>query len=394
MGRAKPSTPSGSRPPAAGGDLRSPAGPGKRRAALQVATLGCDPLNRLEPHALGVTYWFDTPPEGGPYIVKVRFSGRRIGVKGRPGRGDRFEVVETLDRVVPGAGPVAVTKRLSHVAPGEWHVTASATAETPGPAEGRRAASVVRLGSGSSSGRTGYAPVVRVRAPGARLAVWPALVSVGVVCALVVQSRLARRSDLPTGRVLLISLVASVVGLVGAKLYYLVEHRHRRPSVLTAGMCIQGFVVAAVAALVAGALAAGIPVGRLLDATTPGLLFAMTIGRFGCFFGGCCAGRPTASRWGLWSSDRRLGLRRIPTQLLEAALAATVGLAAWTAVMARPAPPAGTVFIAAMAAYTLGRQLLFPLRDLPRHTHQGRTLTMGLAAAALVVAVAAAFVGR
>jgi phosphatidylglycerol:prolipoprotein diacylglycerol transferase len=93
-------------------------------------------------------------------------------------------------------------------------------------------------------------------------------------------------------------------------------------------MCIQGFGLGAIGTLVIGAWATGMPAGPLLDVTAPGLLVGMTIGRFGCFFGGCCAGRPTASRWGLWSSDRRLGVRRVPTQLLESTVALVVGLAA------------------------------------------------------------------
>jgi phosphatidylglycerol:prolipoprotein diacylglycerol transferase len=219
------------------------------------------------------------------------------------------------------------------------------------------------------------------------------------VVALTVQALLAARSHLPAARVLLLSLVACLVGLVGAKLYYLTGHwlRGRRPSLLTAGMCIQGFVLGAIAALVVGARAADVPVGALLDVTAPGLLVGMTIGRFGCFFGGCCAGRPTASRWGLWSSDRRLGMRRIPTQLLESAVALLVGLAALLAVWATTPLPAGVVFVGAIAAYTFGRQLLFPFRAGPRHTAYGRTLTMALAglvaAAAIVVAAFAASSG-
>ena len=141
-----------------------------------------------------------------------------------------------------------------------------------------------------------------------------------------------------------------------------------------------------------GTLLVGVPAGRVLDITTPGLLFGMTIGRVGCFFGGCCAGRPTASRWGLWSSDRRLGVRRIPTQLLESALAFSVGLAAGLTVWDTPPDPEGAVFVGTMAAYTLGRQLLFPLRDLPRHTAHGRTITAVLAGLVLVVAVAVVIV--
>lgn len=354
-----------------------------RRPGLQVTRFGCGALDGLEPHALGVTYWFEPPPKGGPYTVTIRLRGRRIGVKGRPGRRDTFEKVERIEPILPGTGPIAVTSRVSDVAAGEWHVTA--TAEAAAPTRARRTAPI-RLPNGSSSGGTAYAPVVRISAPGARLGVWPALVGVGVVCALVVQYLLGRHAGLPTLRVLGLSLLASVLGAVGAKVYYLVEHRRERPPLLTAGMCIQGFVLAAIATLVLGALALGVAVGALLDVTTPGLLWAMTIGRFGCFFGGCCAGRPTASRFGLWSSNRRLGVRRIPTQLLEASLALGVGGAAAAVVLGDAASPAGLVFAAAIAAYTVGRQLLFPLRDLPRNTTNGRILTLALAGAVVVAA--------
>ena len=335
-----------------------------------------------------MTYWFDPPADHGPFTVRVRLRGRRVGVKGRPGRRDAFEKVETIEAVPAGSGPVAVTSRVSEVAQGEWHVTVTAEAQPSG--DGWSAGAPLRLARGSTSGHTVYAPVVRVRAPGARIGVWPALVAVGVVCALVVQSLIGRRYDLPGVRVLVVSLLASLTGLAGAKVYYLVEHRRKRPSLLTAGMCIQGFILAAIATLVAGAAVAGVPIRRLLDVTTPGLLFGMAIGRLGCFFGGCCAGRPTASRLGLWSSDRRLGLRRVPTQLMESAVALGIALGATAAVAAKVPGPAGTVFAGGMAAYTLGRQLLFPLRDLPRHTAAGRTVTTVTAAGVLLVSLALA----
>lgn len=56
------------------------------------------------------------------------------------------------------------------------------------------------------------------------------------------------------------------------------------------------------------------------------LLITVTGGRPGRFFAGCCAGRPTASRSGLWSSDRVLAVRRIPVQLWEAATALLIGV--------------------------------------------------------------------
>jgi phosphatidylglycerol:prolipoprotein diacylglycerol transferase len=264
---------------------------------LQVVSFACEPLADAKPKALGLTYWFDTATEGEPYRVTIRLAGRRIGVKGKPGPRDRFSVAESVDPVVPGSGPIAVTTRVLDLAPGRWDVPAT-PGDDPRPGSGRpRSASTrrPRLAKASSSGTTLFAPIVWVRAPGARLGAWPALVGLGAAVALTVQAQLAAHSQFPVTRVLLLSLGACAVGLLGAKLYYLTGHylRGRRPSLLTAGMCIQGFVLGAIGTLVVSVRAAGVAVGPLPDVTAPGLLFGMTIGRFGCFFGGCCAGRST-----------------------------------------------------------------------------------------------------
>lgn len=356
---------------------------------LQVVTFGWKAAAELTPQALGLTYWFDAPADGEPCSVTIRFSGRRVGVKRKPGRRDSFNASETVETVLPGSGRLAITTRVFDIAPGEWHVTAN-------PVNGRRPGTVSSstpppiLPKAAASGTTVYAPVVNVRAPGARLGAWPALVGLGVAVALITQALLANRAGVSVTRVLLVSLIASLVGLVGAKLYYFVEHRRESPPLLTAGMCIQGFVLGAIGTLAVGGLVAAVPVGRLLDATAPGLMFGMTIGRFGCFFGGCCAGRPTGSRWGLWSSDRRLGARRIPTQPMESAVAALIGLISLLIIVSTTPTPHGVVFIGAIAAYTLGRQLLFPLRDLPRNTARGRTIVTWLALSILAAAIAVA----
>lgn len=358
---------------------------------MDVATFGCEAVADVEPQALGLTYWFDAADEGAPYSVKIRFAGRRIGVKRKPGPRDSFSVVEHVEHVVPGTGPVAITVRVFDIAPGEWHVTASPVAEAgAGGRTGSRSARPGNLPKAAASGATAFGPIMRVRAPGARIGVWPALVGVGVVVALLTQWLLASRVDLPTTRILLVSLAASLVGLAGAKLYYLVEHRGEDHGVLTSGMCIQGFVLGAIGAIVVGVQIAGMSIGLVLDVTAPGLLFGMTIGRYGCFFGGCCAGRPTGSRFGLWSSDRRLGIRRIPTQLFESTLAFVIGVIAFLLVWNPTIRPAGVVFVGAISAYTLGRQLLFPLRDLPRKVGHGRILVMGIAAVILAIDIAVA----
>jgi phosphatidylglycerol---prolipoprotein diacylglyceryl transferase len=95
---------------------------------------------------------------------------------------------------------------------------------------------------------------------------------------------------------------------------------------------------------------------------------------------------------GLWSSDRHLGTRRVPVQLFESTVALVIGTGALLAVWAHPRPY-GVVFIGAIAAYTLARQLLFPLRAGKRHTSYGRVIAMGLAGLVLAADVAVVLAG-
>jgi phosphatidylglycerol:prolipoprotein diacylglycerol transferase len=210
---------------------------------LQVASVDCDQVADAEPQALGVTYWFDAADRGEPYRVAVHFAGHRLGLHRIPGPGDSFTVTETIEQVLPGSGRIAVTGRIVDIAPGEWQVTARQDDSRP---PGRALA----IGEVSGTGATVFLPLLGVRAPGAHLGAWPALVAVGVAVALAVQARLAAQAHLPAGPVLLASLVACVAGLCGARIYYVAQHQPgslvRPRALLGAGMCIQGFVIAAI----------------------------------------------------------------------------------------------------------------------------------------------------
>lgn len=350
---------------------------------LHTQTFGWLPNEADGPQALALTYWFDAAPEGDPYDVKIHFSGHRADRHGRRGPRDRFDIVANVDRVIPGSGQISLTVRLNVT--GRWRV--KATPIRVGDQNIDR-----RMRTGTITASTAYAPVMRIRAPGVRLGAWPAFVAAGSVAALFAQTMLAGRSGLPAGTLLLISLLACLTGIVGAKVYFLATNRGEGRGPIYTGMCVQGFVLAAIGTMVIGALLAGIPVGQTLDVTAPGLLFGMAVGRLGCFFGGCCAGRPTASRWGLWSSDKRLGVKRIPVQLLESAFAAIVGLATLLIIWGADRPFAGLVFVAAIASYTFGRQMLFPLRGLPRQSVHGRLIVMAVAGLVALMSIISAIV--
>jgi len=135
-------------------------------------------------------------------------------------------------------------------------------------------------------------------------------------------------------------------------------------------------------------LVVDVPIGVALDAIAPGLFLAVAIGRVGCFVTGCCAGRITGSRWAIWSSDRRIGARRIPTQLLESAVGLLIGLAALGLVVGIAPALDGVVFLAGFAAYGAVRQALLRLRVERRRS--SRTLPATAAAVVLVVLVISA----
>ncbi len=74
-------------------------------------------------------------------------------------------------------------------------------------------------------------------------------------------------------------------------------------------------------------------------------------------------------------------------------MSALLGVAALLSVLYTSPTVGGVVFIAALAANTFGRQLLFPLRHVPRATSYGRIISMAIAAVAVVAASVIAVLG-
>jgi phosphatidylglycerol:prolipoprotein diacylglycerol transferase len=345
------------------------------------------------------TCWIDPGERGAPYELVIRFSGRRTGVTGTLSAADWFERQETV-RLVPGSGPVAVTTRAEGVSAGEWLVRARpdnprGQARVIDPSRLRDGGRLRRLGRTLWTRGNPVAPVgpgthVRTRvaalasAPGTITAAWAAFVVIGLTAALAVLVILLARAGVGAGGALAVAAAASLAGAVGARGWYVMLQRGKVPGPPTRGLCIQGFIAGAVAAGVPGLLLAGIPVGTFFDAAAPGMFLAIAVGRQGCFFTGCCTGRLTSSRWGIWSSDGRIGARRVPAQQLEALACLLIGAAALAAFLRFGASAAGTVFIGTVAAYTLARQGLLALRDQPRRWSLALPVTITGAVAALI----------
>lgn len=356
----------------------------------------------VETEALSVTHWFETEPDGPPYAATIRFAGRRNGVGGKGGPRDAFVKEETVDGVVPGSGRVSITTWVYGLQPGEWTVTADlirlpSSTGARRPSSGGKPFGAHTLPRAAWSWRrwalstdqfapvkTRWSPLVRLtRTPAVIRGSWPGMIAVGVLVGAVVQAALLTRANVSVGLALMVDLLALVSGLLLAKLWYLALRPRRswRQSI-GEGWTVDGLVFAAPAVGAAALLAFELPIGLFLDASAPALFFGVAIGRLGCFFTGCCAGRCTRSRWGVWSSDRRVGARRIPTQLLESATGLLIGIVTLLLVLRLPSAP-GAVFVAAVAAYVLIRQFLLRLRAEPHNPIRAR-LTAAAAAVVLL----------
>jgi phosphatidylglycerol:prolipoprotein diacylglycerol transferase len=326
-----------------------------------------------QPALYGVapTYWLEASEVAATPAV-VRFVGTALDGE-RPGR--RFERVASFPELPSDVGRTSLTVPVRDLPAGTWQVQAQAL-----DAHGQPVGPVQR-----EDLATRLYPFLH--GPGVRPFAWSVLVLLGVVLAVVTQVLLVRADGLDARAAGLSAVAAAVVGFLSAKLGFMLWHRVPPKEFASAGTMIQFFLIGAFGSLIGFASLADLPVLRLLDLTTPGVFAAMALARPGCWLGGCCAGRPTASGWGLWSSDRRVGVRRVPVQLLESALAAAVASVSLVLVLAVEPRSYGLVLAASASLYTLGRQLLFPLRAQARRRSRGPMLVGAVAAVTTIISI-------
>lgn len=356
----------------------------------------------VEPEALAVTYSFDAVDGDEPYDATLRLTGRRVGILGVPRAGDSFTQDEKIEGVVPGTGPVSITAWVYGLQHGEWDVDARLLPNPRGPRVSHPGPSgvpaVQRVTWSWRRWALSPAPATPIKTRWALLAplarqpavvpgVYTASALMGIVTALALQAAILVRQGIPYEAPLAASLIAVIAGLIGAKVWFKVL-RPSDPWLKGGGWAVDGFLLVFPPVAAITLLAWDLPIGRVFDAATPGIFFAVALGRVGCFVTGCCAGRCTASRWGIWSSDRRVGARRIPAQLLESGAGLVLGVVSLAVIVAGGLPVHGAVFVSAFATYAVVRQALLRIRAERRR--EQKTLPLTAAAAGVVVVIIAA----
>lgn len=106
---------------------------------------------------------------------------------------------------------------------------------------------------------------------------------------------------------------AFVGGVFGAKLPFVIGAESESTNWLADGKTITTGLIGAYLAVEVVKYMLGVRV-KTGDSFALPLAIAIAIGRWGCFFNGCCAGTPTDMPWGYDFGD---GIRRHPTQVYE-----------------------------------------------------------------------------
>jgi len=184
--------------------------------------------------------------------------------------------------------------------------------------------------------------------------------------------RRAKARGLDEGRVLDLGIYIIIAALVGAKLLLLVTDyqtfRTDPAALLTlvrsGGVFYGGLILAVVVALWY-IRHAGLPLWTTCDVFAPGIALGHVVGRFGCFFAGCCYGRPTTEPWGITFTNplaaelvgTPLGVPLHPTQLYEAGAEFLILLALlWSERKGRTYP--GRTFWLYMLLYSISRFII------------------------------------
>jgi phosphatidylglycerol:prolipoprotein diacylglycerol transferase len=190
----------------------------------------------------------------------------------------------------------------------------------------------------------------------------------------------ARHRGLDGNRVLDLGIYIIISALVGAKLLLLVtdwqsfasDPRELITLARSGGVFYGGLILAVIVALWY-IRKIRLPLWTTCDVFAPGIALGHVVGRLGCFFAGCCYGKPTTVPWAVTFTDpfaaantgTPLNVPLHPTQLYEAGAEALI-LIVLLATENRGRPYPGRTFWLYMLLYAISRFIIENYRADPR----------------------------
>ncbi len=138
---------------------------------------------------------------------------------------------------------------------------------------------------------------------------WPVgtygpMLVIGFLAAITLIRRLSKSLGTDPQHIINAALYSLIAGVIGARLFYFIHHHDQFQGdllgffrVWNGGLELLGGVVAAVGVILAYLVYYKLPIRPYLDILAIGLMLALVFGRIGCFFNGCCYGKPANLPW-------------------------------------------------------------------------------------------------
>ena len=196
---------------------------------------------------------------------------------------------------------------------------------------------------------------------------------IAIIAAVLLAAHQGKKKGIATEQVYSMALWVVLGGVVGARLFHVIdhwEHYINNPAQILGfqGLAIWGGLAGGGLALIIYARVRHLPLGRLVDVVAPGLLVAQIIGRFGCIVNGDAYGGITSVPWAFIyvnpGSSIPGNLFGIPThpypvyEMLWNTIALLVLLQ-----LDRRFKKDGLVFLSYLSLYSLGRFVLTFVRQ-------------------------------
>jgi len=232
------------------------------------------------------------------------------------------------------------------------------------------------------------------------------LAAIGLLVGIYTATRLAPRAQLNRQQIWNLGVYIALAALLGGKLLLLAfdwRYYTAYPAEifslrsLQAGGVYFGGIAFGVAMAYLYARRYQLAFARVADVFAPGVVVGTAIGRVGCFFAGCCWGKPTDLPWAVTFTDpysaRIVGVPLYtplhPTQLYEAA--ALLGIFLLLLWLWRKPHFQGQVFAAFLLLYAGARFVLEFFRGDPRGSMFGGALSTPQALSSALFVIAALF---
>lgn len=222
-------------------------------------------------------------------------------------------------------------------------------------------------------------------------------IALGALLGILFVSHEAKREGLNQQILLDLVFYLLIAAIIGSRVFYIIvnpgyylNHPHEMPMIWRGGLVFYGGFIAALPVCYLYLKKHRLPFLKTCDILAPGLAIGECMGRIGCFFAGCCYGKPTDLPWGVTfthpNSLAQLGVSLHPTQLYTSAHALLTFIVLVS--FRRLKPAAGQTVFLYMLLYALGRLIIEPFRGDERGLRIAGHLTLTQTIAIILIPIA------